>query len=350
MIDTVIVKKEDKGNWLDEAAKLLKKNEVVAFPTETVYGLGGNALSKDAISKIYKAKGRPSDNPLIVHIADISDLDILVSEIPEVAQILMEKFWPGPLTLIFKKSDKVPAEVTGGLDTVAVRMPSHPVARQLIRLSTVPVAAPSANISGKPSPTSFEHVINDLSGKVAAIVCGDVSRVGLESTVLDISSNPPMILRPGGITFEMLSQVVESVAYDPAIVNMGEVDSLVPKSPGMKYRHYSPSAPVIVINGKDSDFVLALNDLVKKSSFKSSEVGVLCSNGAGLQVVNYDVKKVGNYNDLDTVASNLFDALRYFDTRDVKVIYAQGFPLVGIGQAIMNRLNKASGGNIINIK
>lgn len=350
MIDTLIVKEEDNKNWLEEAARLLSKNEIVAFPTETVYGLGGNALSKDAIAKIYKAKGRPSDNPLIVHIAEISDLDALVAEIPEVAEKLMDKFWPGPLTLIFKKSESVPAEVTGGLDTVAVRMPSHTVARELIRLSGVPVAAPSANISGKPSPTSFEHVINDLSGRVAAIVCGDVSSVGLESTVLDISGENPMILRPGGVTFEMLSEVVDNVSYDPAIVNISAKDKLIPKSPGMKYTHYSPSAPVIVINGEDKSFVLTLNDVVKDSHYSPSEIGVLCSDGVNKELNGYVVKNVGDYNDLDVVASNLFDALRYFDTTNVKVIYAQGFPLVGIGQAIMNRLNKASGGKTINIK
>ncbi|MGB3367753.1 MAG: L-threonylcarbamoyladenylate synthase [Acidaminobacteraceae bacterium] len=350
MIDTLIVKKQGNKNWLEEAARLLRENEVVAFPTETVYGLGGNALSKEAISKIYKAKGRPSDNPLIVHIAEISDLDVLVAEIPEVAKKLMDKFWPGPLTLIFKKSDKVPAQVTGGLNTVAVRMPSHAVARELIRLSGVPVAAPSANISGKPSPTSFEHVIADLSGRVAAIVCGDVSSVGLESTVVDISSKNPMILRPGGVTIEMLSKVVDNVSYDPAIINISEKDNLIPMSPGMKYRHYSPSAPLIVINCKDKDFVLVLNDLAKDLDFELSDIGVLCSKGASLELSNYVVKNVGAYNDLDEVASNLFDALRYFDTTSVKIIYAQGFPLVGIGQAIMNRLNKASGGKAINIK
>lgn len=351
MIETIIVKEENGNkNWLEQAAKLISDNEVVAFPTETVYGLGGNALSKEAIEKIYIAKGRPSDNPLIVHIANISDLDALVLEIPDIAKKLMEKFWPGPLTLIFKKSENVPVEVTGGLDTVAIRMPSHKVARDLIRLSGVPVAAPSANISGKPSPTTFDHVINDLSGRVSAIVCGDVSSVGLESTVLDVSGENPMILRPGGVTFEMLSEFVDELTYDPAIVNMSEDEKLIPKSPGMKYRHYSPNAPLVVINASDEKFILALDDIAKDSEFDISEIGVLCSDGVANNLSGYVVKNVGIYTDLEMVASNLFDALRFFDTRSVKVIYAQGFPLVGIGSAIMNRLNKASGGSIINIK
>lgn len=351
MIDTLIVKEnKNNGKWLAEAARLLSENEVVAFPTETVYGLGGNALSKVAIDKIYKAKGRPSDNPLIVHIADISDLTDLVYELPEIAKLLMEKFWPGPLTLIFKKSENVPDEVTGGLSTVAIRMPSHKVARELIRLSGVPVAAPSANISGKPSPTSFEHVINDLSGKVSAIVCGDVSSVGLESTVLDISGDTPMILRPGGVTFEMLSEFVDNLTYDPAILDISDKDKLIPKSPGMKYTHYSPIASVVVVEGDDSLFVSNVNKVIEDTGFTANEIGILCSNGASVKLKDYIVKSVGDYNDLDMVASNLFDALRYFDTTKVKVIYAQGFPLLGIGRAIMNRLNKASGGNTINIK
>lgn len=350
MIETIIVKKENNDKWLVEAAKLLSENQVVAFPTETVYGLGGNALSKDAIAKIYEAKGRPSDNPLIVHIADICELDSLVENVPDVARVLMDSFWPGPLTLIFRKGEDVPKEVTGGLDTVAIRMPSHEVARELIRLSGVPVAAPSANMSGKPSPTSFEHVIKDLFGRVAAIVCGDVSSVGLESTVLDISGQNPMILRPGGVTFEMLSQVVDGVTYDPAIVNISERDELIPKSPGMKYTHYSPNAPVIVIDADDLTFSELLNEIIAKSEFNNSEIGVLCSNGAGLAFKDYINRPLGEYNNLDEIASNLFDGLRYFDSTTVKVIYAQGYPLLGIGRAIMNRLNKASGGNTINIK
>ncbi len=348
MIDTIIVK-NDNGDkdWLLPAARLLGQNEVVAFPTETVYGLGGNALSKEAIAKIYKAKGRPSDNPLIVHIAELSDLENLVEEIPQIARVLMDKFWPGPLTLIFKKSSRVPFEVTGGLDTVAIRMPSHDIARKLIKLSGVPVAAPSANISGKPSPTSFEHVINDLSGRVSAIVCGSVSRVGLESTVLDISGESPMILRPGGVTIEMLREVIDNVTYDPAIVDVESKDKLVPKSPGMKYTHYSPSAPLIVIKGEDQKFVEILNKAASESEFDKTMIGVLCSNGASQMISDFVVREVGDYDDLKSVASNLFDALRYFDKTDVKIIYAQGFPLEGIGSAIMNRLNKASGGNTI---
>jgi L-threonylcarbamoyladenylate synthase len=350
MIDTIIVKENNRKDWLLEAAKLLANNEVVAFPTETVYGLGGNALSKEAISKIYIAKGRPSDNPLIVHIAETKDLDRLVSEVPEIAKKLMDKFWPGPLTLIFKKSDLVPIEVTGGLSTVAIRMPSHEVARELIRLSGVPVAAPSANISGKPSPTSYGHVIDDLSGKVSAIVCGDVSSVGLESTVLDISGACPMILRPGAVTFEMLCEVVENVKYDPAIMDVSSSEKIIAKSPGMKYTHYSPNAPVIVLEADDESFVLKLNDIITSSEFQKSDIGILCSDKSSLNFQGCIVKKVGDYFDLETIASNLFDALRFFDQTDVKIIYAQGFPLVGIGQAIMNRLNKASGGNKINTK
>ncbi|WP_453992972.1 L-threonylcarbamoyladenylate synthase [Bacillus nitroreducens] len=325
---------------IDEAASLLRKNEVVAFPTETVYGLGANALTDEAVAKIYEAKGRPSDNPLIVHISTIGQLSKIVQEIPEHAERLIEKFWPGPLTLVLKrKHDAVSNMVTAGLDTVAVRMPNHPIALALITASGLPLAAPSANLSGKPSPTLAKHVADDLTGKIAGILDGGATGVGLESTVLDCSGEVPVILRPGGVTKEQLESVCGTVEVDKAILSQHEA----PKSPGMKYTHYAPSAPLTIVNGS----MAFIQSLVKKKQNEGLKVGILTT----IERQNkYDADQViscGSRADLETVANKLYDVLRLFDESNVDVILSESFPSEGIGQAIMNRLTKAAGHRII---
>lgn len=349
MINTKLINIDKANIDIDKlkiAAEILKNDGTVAFPTETVYGLGANALSKEAVEKIFKAKGRPSDNPLIIHIAHPSDIEKLVLEIPKQAEIIMEKFWPGPITLIFKKSDIVTKIVTGGLDTVAIRIPSHPIARKLIELAGVPVAAPSANLSGKPSPTKEKHVIEDLMGRVDAIVCGGDSRVGVESTVLDLTSDIPMILRPGGITKEQLREVIGNVEIDPAILQKGDKD-LVPKSPGMKYTHYSPNADVILIDGKLEDVMYSIEKMRKEKEQKGYKVGIMATEETKDRYSGGVVISVGSRANLETVASNLFKVLREFDEKGVEIILAETFEEKGVGQAIMNRLMKAAGYNVI---
>ncbi len=325
---------------IKEAAGLLKNNEVVAFPTETVYGLGANALSDKAVAKIYEAKGRPSDNPLIVHISTIGQLYKIAQDIPEQAERLIEKFWPGPLTLILKaKENAVSKKVTPGLDTVAVRMPSHPVALALIVASGLPLAAPSANTSGKPSPTLAKHVADDLTGKIAGILDGGATGVGLESTVLDCTGEVPVILRPGGVTKEQLEDVCGAVEVDRAILTEGEA----PKSPGMKYKHYAPTAPLTIVNGS-MEFI---QSLVKGKQNKGLKVGVLTTSERENQYEADKIIACGSREDLESVANRLYDVLRLFDESDVDVIFSESFPSEGIGQAIMNRLTKAAGHKII---
>ncbi len=331
---------------LSEAANILKNGGTVAFPTETVYGLGANALDKNAISKIFKAKGRPSDNPLIVHIADFDDLHELVLNIPKKAEMLMEKFWPGPLTMIFKKSMKVPENVTADLDTVAIRMPSHPIANKLIELTGLPIAAPSANLSGKPSPTKAEHVIKDLKGRVDAIVCGGDAEVGVESTVLDITTDTPMILRPGGITKEDIEKLVGEVEIDPAILKKNN-GNYKPKSPGMKYTHYSPEAQVILINGQIDNVVEKIKSMQESKEKEGYRVGIMATDETKDRYNGENILSLGSRKRLETVASNLFKTLREFDERKVDIILSEGFEEVGVGQAIMNRLTKAAGYNIV---
>jgi len=335
---------------LEEPAKALREGKTVAFPTETVYGLGANALSDESVAKIYKAKGRPSDNPLIVHIGNWEELNALVEEIPEKGRMLIDALWPGPLTMIFKKSAKVPEGVTPGLDTVAVRMPAHPIALNLIQMAGVPVAAPSANLSGKPSPTIGEHVIEDLSGKVDYIIVSGNAEVGLESTVLDLTGDVPMILRPGGATKEELEAVVGFIELDPALESKSDVHK--PKSPGMKYTHYSPKAEVQVVSGELTKVVELIKTLSKERSDNGAVVGIMCSDET---VSKYDesadgfkVKiSLGSRAELKTVGSSLFRVLREFDEHGVDIILAEAYPDDGLGKAIMNRLNKAAGFNII---
>jgi L-threonylcarbamoyladenylate synthase len=344
--------KVDKNNIdlekISHAAKVLKNGGLVAFPTETVYGLGANALDEGAVKKIFTAKGRPSDNPLIVHIADKSSLGSIVRETSSNASILMDRFWPGPLTLVLKKSEIIPSVITAGLDTVAVRMPSHPVALALIKESGLPIAAPSANTSGRPSPTHAKHVIGDLEGKVDVILDAGSADVGLESTVLDATIIPPMILRPGGVTWEQLSGVLGVVDIDPSLAGSTSND-FKPKSPGMKYKHYSPKAQVIIVSGNTSDVTIRINRLICEYSSKSLKVGVLATDQTKNAYSAHEVISAGDRERPETIAANLFDALREFDERGVQIILAEAVDNSGIGMAIMNRMSKAAGYNIIKV-
>jgi len=328
---------------IKEAARLLTNNEVVAFPTETVYGLGANATLDHAVNKIFEAKGRPSDNPLIVHIANRTQLDDIASDVPDVVDILIEHFWPGPLTLVLrKKATYISERVTAGLDTVAVRMPDHPIALAILEEAKVPVAAPSANLSGRPSPTTAAHVVDYLKGRISGIVDGGPTGVGLESTVLDCTEEVPVILRPGGITKEQLERVCGQVHVDAALV----VEGQAPKSPGMKYTHYAPKAPVSIVEGSPQ----FLQDVVKEKQLAGFKVGVLTtSEREGF----YDAERIvicGTRSDLKTVASGLYDALRSFDESDVDYIISESFPQEGLGVAIMNRLLKAASFQVIREK
>jgi len=321
---------------IEEAAALLKNGEVVAFPTETVYGLGADATSAVAVSKIFAAKGRPSDNPLIVHIGALEQLRVVVSEIPDVARALMDAFWPGPLTLILPKQENMPREVTAGLSTVGVRMPSHPLALALLREAGLPIAAPSANVSGRPSPTAEQHVLDDLEGKIAGILAeGGVAEIGLESTVLDCTTKPPTILRPGAVTKAELEGIIGAVDTLEVQEDSG---SLAPKSPGMKYKHYAPSAPMTIVRGSEIFF----QQVIWEAQSQGKRVGILVAEENRDRYEADVVLTCGTKRDLSTIARRLYDALRELDEHAIDVIYCEGFPETGLGEAIWNRLLKAS--------
>lgn len=331
-----------------KAATLLRAGETVAFPTETVYGLGANALSQEAVEKIFAAKGRPSDNPLIVHIGSIDQLSQVAREVPPVAERLMDVFWPGPLTLILPRQEGIAPGVTAGLDTVGVRMPRHPVALALIRETGLPIAAPSANRSGKPSPTTAEHVWHDLAGRIAGIVDGGPAGVGVESTVLDVTVDPPMILRPGGVTREQLVEVIGAVAVDPSLSLKEQVR---PRSPGMKYAHYAPRGELWVVDGEEDYRVAKMAEMLRSAAENGHKTGVLLSletYETHKDLLAADVVSVaGSVKDLEEVARRLYAALRMFDQEEATFIVAEAFPRLGLGSAVMNRLEKAAGGNII---
>lgn len=328
------------------AGNLLKNGEVVAIPTETVYGLAASAFSPEAVGKIFKAKGRPQDNPLIVHISDFDDLAEITEEVPESAVRLAENFWPGPLTMILKKNDKIPVEVTAGLSTVAVRFPSHKYARAVIEAAGVPLAAPSANLSGKPSPTSAQHVMRDLAGKIPMIIDGGECEVGLESTVVDLTGEKPMLLRPGAVTLSELCRVLGQVAVNPKIseeVDEGEKVA----SPGMKYKHYSPEAPVVIVDGETENFVRYVI-----ANAEDKNAAVLCFDeerelflNTGISAVSYGSKK-----DPQSLAHGLFSALRTLDEMSPDIIYAREPEISdGMEQAVVNRLGRAAAFNRISV-
>ena len=351
-MNTKLVKIEDtkqiKDEELAEAAQILRDGGLVAFPTETVYGLGANALDETAAKKIYAAKGRPSDNPLIAHISCLEELETLVAYIPEAGRKLAEAFWPGPLTMVFPKSDIVPYGTTGGLDTVAVRMPSDPVANRLIKLAGVPVAAPSANTSGRPSPTTAQHVWQDLEGKIEMILDGGPVGIGVESTIVDVSGDVPTLLRPGAITMEMLRETVGQVEIDPAIQAPPSAD-LRPKAPGMKYRHYAPHADLQLVEGETGKVVETINELVKEKLVEGKKVGVICTDETKARYPRGEVRSVGLRAKEETIAHNLFAVLREFDDLDVDCIYSESFSKDHLGQAIMNRLTKAAGYHVLKV-
>lgn len=350
-MDTKIIR-IDKEACLDEqlkeAAEILKNGGLVALPTETVYGLGANALDEAAAKKIYEAKGRPSDNPLIAHISCMEELPALVSEIPEAGRKLAEKYWPGPLTMVFPKKDIVPYGTTGGLETVAVRMPSDPIANRLIKLAGVPVAAPSANKSGRPSPTKAEHVIEDMDGKIDMIIDGGEVGIGVESTIVDVSGEVPMLLRPGAITMEMLTETLGHVEVDPAILGPMRED-MKPKAPGMKYRHYAPNAEMTLVEGDMEMVVAYINREVKKAKAEGKNVGIICTEESQEYYVDGILEIIGSREHEETVAHNLFAVLRDFDERKVDCIFSESFSKDRLGQAIMNRLCKAAGYHIIKV-
>lgn len=335
------------GALIQEAGEIIRGGGLVAFPTETVYGLGGDALNPLSSRKIYAAKGRPSDNPLIVHIADMEALPLIAEEVPESAGKLAGRFWPGPLTMILKKSEKVPYETTGGLDTVAVRMPVNRIARELIRAAGGYVAAPSANRSGRPSPTSARYVSEDLAGRVEMIIDGGDVPIGLESTIVDLTVDRPVILRPGYITRQMLEEVLAEVDEDSTL--MRDDSGQAPRAPGMKYRHYAPRGDLTVIGGAEENVVSYINEKCAEQNRINKRTGVI---GTDETIGRYcaDVRRsVGSRTDEEQIARELFRILREFDDEHVEIIYAEAFDDSGIGRAIMNRLLKAAGHKLINV-
>ena len=332
---------------IQKAGKILKEGGLVAFPTETVYGLGGNALDPAASMKIYAAKGRPSDNPLIVHIADLKDLARVTTEIPEGAQILAKKYWPGPLTMILPKADVVPRETTGGLDSVAVRFPSDRIAQELIKAAGGFVAAPSANTSGRPSPTMAEHVEEDLGDAIEMIIDGGQVGIGLESTIVDFTEDVPVVLRPGYISLEMLREVLGEVRMDKGLLITDS--SVRPKAPGMKYRHYAPKADLVLVEGEQEAVVAKINALVREKQAAGLKVGVVATDETeSLYQADY-VVTIGARSDEDAIARHLYKILREFDDWNVDAIYSESFSTPRIGQAIMNRLMKAAGHQVIHV-
>ena len=332
-----------------QAGEIIKAGGLVAFPTETVYGLGGDALNSEASEKIYTAKGRPSDNPLIVHICCMEDLERVADGVSDAAYKLADMFWPGPLTMIFKKKRAVPMETTGGLDTVAVRMPDNNIAREFIRAAGGFVAAPSANLSGRPSPTKAVHVIEDMKGRIDMIIDGGSSVIGLESTIVDMTEGVPMILRPGYITGEMVREALGSVSYDPAV--FGEVNNdLAPRAPGMKYRHYAPKGELVIVQGEMEDVVSYISEKVGEDTKKGMKTAVIASEEtkAGYPSEAHIIS-VGLREDEDDIARHLYNALRECDELSVDSIYSEDFNTPRMGQAIMNRLIKAAGHNMIRV-
>ncbi|MBL7574466.1 L-threonylcarbamoyladenylate synthase [Peptoniphilus asaccharolyticus DSM 20463] len=345
-MDTKIIKVKENitKDQLEEIKSVFDSGGLVVFPTETVYGLGADGLNPEALKKVYQAKNRPGDNPLILHIAEISQLDGIVENISEDAKNMMEMFWPGPLTLIMNRTENVPDEATAGLETVAVRMPSHEVARAILSYCKKPIAAPSANISGKPSTTSFQRVFEDLNGKVEVIVDGGKATVGIESTVVDTTVNPPLILRPGKVTKEDLQVVVPNIGIDESIISKDE--SIVPKSPGQKYKHYAPKAEAYCFVGNLDNVVKEINKRITEQ--KNKKIAVLATDETveGYEGAHF-LASLGSRENLEEIASNLFEDLRKCDDEKVDIIYVEGFELRGLGVSIMNRLLKACSGRVV---
>ena len=330
---------------LREAGRILRSGGLVAFPTETVYGLGGNALDPASSRKIYAAKGRPSDNPLIVHIAEAESLQQIAAHVPDAAQRLAEACWPGPLTMIFDRKECVPKETTGGLDSVAVRFPDHPSARGLIREAGGFVAAPSANTSGRPSPTCAAHVEEDLGDRIDMILDGGPVRIGLESTIVDFTGDIPMILRPGWLNQEMLREILGAVSMDPGL--MKDDPSVRPKAPGMRYRHYAPRAKLAIVEGTPEAAVRRICMLAGEDMRQGRKVGIICSQESRNKYPFANVRCIGSLADESTIAQHLYGILRDFDADGTEMIYSESYYTPQLGQAIMNRLIRAAGHTVI---
>jgi L-threonylcarbamoyladenylate synthase len=329
------------------AAEIIRKGGLVAFPTETVYGLGADALNPEAVLALFEAKKRPLDNPPIVHVADKKEVYGLVLEVPPKAKVLMSKFWPGPLTLIFKRSSIVPKVTVAGLDTIAIRMPKHKVALELIRQSRCPIAAPSANLAGKPSPTTAQHVYEDLNRRIDAIIDGGATNIGVESTVVDLSVEPPMLLRPGGTSFETLRKVLVDLKLHPFVEAEQELSLQQIRSPGMKHKHYAPKSQVVVVEGKVPAVIMKIKSLSEFYKGEGKKVGILSTDETQTAYRADVVKSLGSRSNLATVAQNLFRLLREVDAENVDIIIAEGVSSEGLGLAVMNRLRKASAYHII---
>lgn len=347
---TKIVKIEENNidmQAIQEAGEIIKKGGLVAFPTETVYGLGGDALNESSSAKIYAAKGRPSDNPLIVHITNMEALEKIVKSIPGEAYLLAKEYWPGPLTMIFQKAEAVPLATTGGLTTVAVRMPSHKTARALIDAAGGYIAAPSANRSGRPSPTVAKYVIEDLDGQVDMIIDGGAVNIGLESTIIDLTGEKPMILRPGYVTEDMLKSVLGSVETDRTILE--EHCGQAPKAPGMKYRHYAPKGSLTIVEGEPEAVTAYINERLRTLKKQGIRTGVIATDETAAFYQGDGVKSAGRRQEETEIAKHLFRILREFDDEETQVMFAEAFPGQGIGQAIMNRLLKAAGHHVVRV-
>ena len=350
MKKTIILKINGERPELEKislAAEVIRQGGLVAFPTETVYGLGADALNPKAVRKIYTAKNRPLDNPIIVHVANKDDVYRLAEKTPKFAEKLMEHFWPGPLTLVLKASKRVPRVTTGGLDTIAIRMPSHKVALALIKEAETPIAAPSANLAGRPSPTMAEHVIQDLYGRIDIILDAGPTKIGVESTVLDLTQDPPQILRPGGTTYEELKRILGKISIHPAALARREVQIEHARSPGMKHKHYAPKAKVILVEGELNAIINEIKKLAKQYIRDGKKVGILATDES---LSMYDVgivRSLGSRYNLASAAKNLFKLFREFDEEGVDIIIAEGIPQKGLGLAVMNRLRRAAGYNII---
>ena len=338
---------------LAEAGRIIREGGLVAFPTETVYGLGGDAMNPESSRKIYAAKGRPSDNPLIVHISDLSEIDRVARKVPETALRLARRFWPGPLTMILEKGEEVPLETTGGLETVAIRMPGNDIAAALIRKSHTPIAAPSANRSGRPSPTLARHCAEDLDGKIEMILDGGAVGIGLESTIVDLSTEIPTILRPGYITLSMIREILPQAQVDAGIIRADS--GIKPKAPGMKYRHYAPRGDLTVVRGERQAVVSYINaQLAEISARKGSggwaeKTAVIAARETASSYQADLVRDLGSRKDPEEIARHLFGVLREMDEENADVIFAEAFDDTGIGAAIMNRLLKAAGGKLIQL-
>lgn len=334
-------------NDMEKAGQILRAGGLVAFPTETVYGLGANALDEQAAFKIYAAKGRPSDNPLIVHIARMEDLYKIAESVPKEAKLLADAFWPGPLTMIFQKKDVVPYGTTGGLDTVAVRMPNHPVALKMIEAGGGYIAAPSANTSGRPSPTTAQHVADDMTGKIDMILDGGSVGIGVESTIVDLSTGVPTILRPGYINKGMLEEVIGQVEVDPTLLSVDCKQR--PKAPGMRYKHYAPKADMVIVEGEEEKVISYINERICEELKKGNCPGVIASDETKYRYCGGAVKSMGSRKDELSISRHLYAVLREFDEQQVSCIYSEAFETPNLGQAIMNRMVKAAGHQIVQV-